>query len=230
MFSYPLLFEPGDGYAYGASIYWTDLFLSRLTKLPYGGANEEFVLRPLSLTSSAVRPQNAPEIRDRLLQMVERAGDGSLVPAERKVRSFVSNAPDLAAVLAALMAAEPTLLSKESVDLLFEGQFPPDSRAVGQLQRETEGCGAPAGVPADLGFPPVNWSAAGLVVEEELPLVRLPAGSVTWDGMPNVVWAMNRERGLGVVFATQLLPTGDERTVALARTFFREAWETFGRG
>jgi hypothetical protein len=44
LFSYPLLFEPGDGYDYGASIYWTDLFLSRLTKLPYGGANEEFVL------------------------------------------------------------------------------------------------------------------------------------------------------------------------------------------
>jgi hypothetical protein len=176
-------------------------------------------------------PQHAPETRDRPLQMVERAGDGSLAPAEYTVQSFASNAPDLGAVLAALPAAEPTLLSKEGVDLLFEGRFPPSSRAAEQLQRETEGCGAPAGVPADLACPPVNWSAAGLAVEEELPVVRLPAGSVTWDGMPNVVWAMNREREPGVVFATQLLPTGTKgRWRWRGRSFARRGRRLVGGG
>jgi CubicO group peptidase (beta-lactamase class C family) len=227
IFSYPLLFEPGEGYAYGASIYWTDLFLLRLTNQAMSVSNEEQVLKPLGLASSTYHPENSSDIRDRLLQMVERK-DNSLVPADRGGRGFVSNAPDMGEILADLVSPSPTLLKKDSIELLFKGQFAPLSRQVKDLQKETEGYGAPAGVPADLKDPPVNWSMAGLVVEEHLPLANLPAGSVTWDGMPNVVWVLNREKGLAMIFATQLIPTADEKTVNLARTFFREAWETFG--
>ena len=35
---------------------------------------------------------------------------------------------------------------------------------------------------------------------------------------------MHREKGLAMVFATQLLPVDDEETVNIAMTFFREAW------
>jgi CubicO group peptidase (beta-lactamase class C family) len=228
LFSIPLLFEPGEGYAYGASIYWTDLFLARLLKLPVGGANHDLIFKPLNLTSSTARPQDSTEIRGRLLQMVERQPDSSLAPAEHQAQSFVSNAPDLGKIFAVLLSPKPTLLSKESVELLFTGQFPPSSKQISQLQSFTEGYGAPAGIPPTLKSPPVNWSMAGLIVDSTLSLADLPAGSVTWDGMPNVVWVMNREKGLGMVFATQLLPTGDTKTVEIAQTFFREAWATFG--
>ncbi len=59
--------------------------------------------------------------------------------------------------------------------------------------------------------PPVNFSLAGLLVEDELPLSGLPKGTVTWNGMPNVIWALNKERGVGTLFATQLLPVDDEK-------------------
>jgi CubicO group peptidase (beta-lactamase class C family) len=227
-FSYPLLFVPGTGYAYGASIYWTELLLSRVTSLPIGGATEVHVLAPLNLTSSAVRRHDIARLTGRLLQMVERGAGGTIVDAKDHVaQSAVSSAEDLGAVFAALLAAEPTFLPGDSIDFLFKGQFAAGGDAMRQLQRETEGYGAPAGVPGDMPSPPVNWSAAGLVVERELPLVHMPAGSVTWDGMPNVVWVMNRARGLGMVFATQLLPTGDKQTVELAQEFFRGAWAAF---
>jgi hypothetical protein len=51
----------------------------------------------------------------------------------------------------------------------------------------------------------------------------MPAGTVTWNGMPNVIWAMNREKGLAMMFATQLLPVDDEKTVDLAMSFMRGA-------
>ena len=72
---------------------------------------------------------------------------------------------------------------------------------------------------------PVNHSLAGLVVEEELPLSHLPPHTVTWNGMPNFVWAMNKEKRVATIFATQLLPVDDERTVDVAMSFFREAWD-----
>lgn len=46
--------------------------------------------------------------------------------------------------------------------------------------------------------------------------------------MPNFIWAMHREKGLGAVFATQLLPVDDEKTVDLAMEFFRGVWGRFG--
>jgi hypothetical protein len=60
-----------------------------------------------------------------------------------------------------------------------------------------------------------------MVVEEELSLSHIPAGTVTWNGMPNVIWTMNREKGLGAIFATQLLPADDEKTVDLTMAFTR---------
>jgi hypothetical protein len=69
---------------------------------------------------------------------------------------------------------------------------------------------------------------AGLVAEDELPLSRIPVGTVTWNGSPNVIWTMNRQRVIGMIFATQLPPVDDEKTVDLAMTFFREAYRNFG--
>jgi hypothetical protein len=38
---------------------------------------------------------------------------------------------------------------------------------------------------------------------------------------------MNREKGLGIIFAMQLLPVDDEKTVDLAIAFMRGAWDKF---
>jgi hypothetical protein len=46
--------------------------------------------------------------------------------------------------------------------------------------------------------------------------------------MPNFIWAMHREKGIGMFFATQLLPVDDEKTVELATEFFKGAWGRFG--
>lgn len=47
----------------------------------------------------------------------------------------------------------------------------------------------------------------------------MPAGTVTWEGMPNVLWAANREKGLAMFFATQVIPVGDEKANGFATAF-----------
>ncbi|KAF2669633.1 hypothetical protein BT63DRAFT_425310 [Microthyrium microscopicum] len=54
---------------------------------------------------------------------------------------------------------------------------------------------------------------AGLVIDKKLPLSHSPAGTVTCNGMPNVVWAVNEMEGLVMLFMAQLLPVDDERAV-----------------
>lgn len=226
-FSTPLLFEPGEGWMYGASIEWTSLLISRLTKQPLGQYIQEHIFESLGMTSSTYHPQNHPNIYSRILEMVMRDGD-DLVPIKFPVRELVSSVPDIAALLADLISGSSRLLKQDSIELLFAPQFAPSSAALSLLRRDTETYAAPAGIPSSMMEAPVNHSLAALVVEEELSLSHMPAGTVTWNGMPNLMWAMHREKGLGMVFATQLLPVDDEKTVNLAMAFMREAWDRFG--
>lgn len=55
----------------------------------------------------------------------------------------------------------------------------------------------------------------------------MPVWTVTWNGYGNVIWAMHKEMGLGLLFATQLAPEDDEKTMEVAMVFFRGAWAKF---
>lgn len=106
---------------------------------------------------------------------------------------------------------------------------------------------APANIANHDANPDVNYSVAGaMYVEKQTQIpkgsslgqarekgkderevaTRLasPAGSLCWDGMPNVAWVANRDRGIAIFFGTQLLPEYDERVMSLMKEFFPLAW------
>lgn len=112
--------------------------------------------------------------------------------------------------------------------MLFEPQFAPGTTALQAIRNDTENYAGPAGIPPTMTEAPVNHSLAALVIESEMPISNMPVGTVTWNRIPNVIWAMNRERGVGMMFLTQLLPVDDEKTVGLAMEFFRGAWNVYG--
>ena len=225
-FSLPLVFEPGEGFAYGYSIHWTQLLVTRLTG-SFITHVQEHIFDPLGMMSSTFRPRDSAEIWDRRLRMVEREGN-KLVPADDASQGLVCSMSDMGALLSDLISSSSKLLKREHIDLLFTGQLAPSNAALTDLRGCHENYAFCAGKSRSTGPPSVNWSAAGLVVEDELPLSEMPKGTVTWEGMPNVLWAMNREKMLGMFFATQLIPVGDERANELAVTFMRDAWKMFG--
>ncbi|KAJ7072136.1 beta-lactamase family protein [Mycena amicta] len=226
--SMPLLYDPGEGWSYGSSIEWTTLLISRLTGKSLSTFTQESIFDPLGLNLSSFQPGSDPKVSGKMLQMVQRQGDSKLVsaPAE-SVRGLACSVADIRTILVDLISPSPKLLSRASTDLLFQPAFAPSSPAVAALRSETEDYAAPAGIPSALTHPPVNYNVGGLYVEEQLPLSHLPAGTVTWNGMPNVIWAMNREKGIALLFATQLLPVDDEKTVEIAMAFMKGAWAQF---
>ncbi|KAF2429119.1 hypothetical protein EJ08DRAFT_591378, partial [Tothia fuscella] len=224
-FSIPLVFEPGEGFSYCYSIHWTQLLVARLTGdfVKYVHGN---VFSPLQMASSSYRPRDIPEIWDRRLRMVERKGN-KLVHIEEASPRLACSMLDMGTILGDLILPSPRLLREEHIDLLFAGQFAPSSQALRDL-RPLDGNYAFCAGKTDSGGPPsVNWSAGGLVVEEELALCGIPKGLVVWKGMPNILWAMNRVKGLAMVFATQLIPVGDNVANELDLAFMRDAWNVF---
>lgn len=66
------------------------------------------------------------------------------------------------------------------------------------------------------------FGLGGLVVQKDVP--NLPAKTLTWNGMPNIGWFVNRERGLGGIYVSQVLPPSDVKSVKLLGDFWREIW------
>jgi CubicO group peptidase (beta-lactamase class C family) len=219
-----LLFEPGEGWDYGTSVNWTALLVSRLTGKTMTEWVQEHTFDPLGMKSSTYYPAKHPELCDRLLKMVQRNREGKLKAVEQEVRGLISSVPDILTLLADLMSPSSKILSQENQNLLFTPQLTHLSASLLSLRKDTENYAAPAGIPQDTKDPPVNHSLAALLVEGELPISHMPIGTLTWNGMPNVIWAVNRNLGLAAMFATQLLPVDDEQAVELAMEFFKTAW------
>ena len=225
-FSVPLIFEPGDGFAYGHSIHWVQMVITRLTK-NFLNYIRDHIFQPLGMSSSAYLAQNIPHIWDKRLRMVERV-DNKLVHTDDGTQSLMCSITDMAIILGDLISPSPKLLKQEHIELLFTGQLAPSSAALEDLRGNHENFAFCAGLPGGAGPPLVNWSAGGLVVEAELPVSCMPKGTVTWEGLPNVLWAMNREKRLAMFFGTQLIPVGDRIANELATTFMKDAWNKFG--
>lgn len=238
-FTIPLLFDPGEGFAYGYSIHWTQLLVTRAS----GAATfmehvQTHIFDPLGMAASSYTPRKLDDVWQRRLHMVERtaAKDGTttLVEGDSYTQGLTCSVPDVGAVLSALLASSPVLLKmKEHYDLLLTGQFAPGGASLADLRAESDNygfvTGKASGQESESAPPAVNWSAGGLVVEDEaLPVSALPPGTVTWEGMPNVVWAVNREKKRAAFFATQLVPVGDAKANALALAFMKDAWSIFG--
>ncbi|MCJ1313764.1 hypothetical protein MMC25_007444, partial [Agyrium rufum] len=226
-FTTPLLFEPGEGWLYGANIGWLSAFVSRLTNQRLDEYIQENIFDPLGIKSTTYKPQDRPELAAKALQMVWRQDNRPLQAAKYPLQELISSVSDLSSLLADLISPSSKILNRTSQDLLFAPQFAPSSLALSAIRSDTENYAAPAGIPSDMKVAPVNHTLAALLVEERLPLSHMPAGTVTWNGMPNFIWAMHREKRLAMVFATQLLPVDDKKTVDVAMAFFRGVWDKY---
>jgi CubicO group peptidase (beta-lactamase class C family) len=229
LYSAPLLYEPREGWMYGASVEWTEALVSRLTGVGLGKYVQEHIFDPLNMSSSTYFPQNNPGICSKLLQMVRRDGDKNL-PVDFPVgqMGLVCSASDISKLFIDLTSPSSKLLRKDLQDLLFTPQFAPSSATRAIIRRDTEMYAIPTGIPHTVIEPPVNHSLGTLVIEEAIPLSGMPAGTVTWNGMPNLIWAIHPEKGVAMAFLTQILPVDDEKTMELAMGFIRAAWKTVG--
>lgn len=219
----PLLFEPGEGFSYGSSIHWTVLLISRVTKASMRDVVKQSIFEPLGMTLTTYPPMS-PEAKAKWLQAVERQADGSLQGEEDEPMDLSCSITDMGKLLADLIAPTSKILGKDLVELLFTPAFSKGSPALRTLQGDNDTYGAPSGVPKSMVDPPVNYTVAGLLTGGTLPLSGFPAGTLTWNGAPNVVWAMNREKGLASFWATQLSPVDDPQAVEVMLEFSKGVW------
>ncbi|PKS08592.1 hypothetical protein jhhlp_004978 [Lomentospora prolificans] len=212
----PLLYEPGEGWSYGGGIDWAGELVARLNNTTLEEYLQENMFKPLRMTSTTFRLEKRPDIKARLLKTVERV-DGALKDSvklwpDRAAEDcggagLYTSVTDFVKVLHDLIRDEPTLLMKETVENeMFHAHFAPDSATLRKLTASADIVAAMTKTTETKG---INYGLGGMYAEGAVGTV--PKGTLVWGGLPNLVWFMNREKGVAAFFATQVLPPGDRQ-------------------
>jgi len=232
----PLLFEPGTSWSYGGGIDWAGIMVERLNNnQSLGSYMDEHIWTPLGMKNTTFHFDQHAYVREHLVPAARREEDGTLVPNPGPTYTEVvlehsgggglwATVPDYMKVLADVIAPTPKLLKPETIEtILAAPQIPLDSPALLPLIGSRGGALAANAAATDA---PVNYGCGGMVLTKDSDF--LPKGTLSWGGLPNLKWFVNREKGVAAMYASQVLPPGDKLSTDLSNEFFKEVMRLHG--
>lgn len=176
---------------------------------------------PLGLKTMTFFPSRKEDLEDRVPVLSVRGPDGKLYPfKEPFITTGVtgcfggsggySTLGEYRTFLLSLLRNDGKLLRPESVDELFRPQL-----TAAQAQAFKQFLLGPSGAFFIGEFLPEeyehDWAFGGVVFVEGYRDGRRRAGTLSWGGIANTFWMIDREAGLALTFGTQVIPPGDGR-------------------
>jgi CubicO group peptidase (beta-lactamase class C family) len=223
----PLLFDPGERWEYGTGIDWAGRMLEAVDGRKLGALLREELLGPLGMDDTAF--SITPAMRQRLAKIHHREEDGTLTPDLElempQQAEFEAGGHALYGTLPDYLKFVRMLLNEGRTDrgeaVLAPATVAQMSRnAIGRLTVPALQSAAPA-LSRDAEFFPgirKRWGLSFMINDAEAPTGR-SAGSLAWAGLANSFFWVDPKRGLGGVYATQILPFADERALAAYYAF-----------
>ena len=190
----PLLFEPGESWAYSCGIDWAGQMVERVD----GGARlgdymRKHIWGPLGMNSTGFRITESELIRSRLCATTARAPTGDLVPAKLYPNAnpkddlggggLYSSVTDYVKVLVSLLKNDGTLLRPETVRTMFSRQLPDDKHLLATVAPPL----GPAMFRGGVESSAWNFGLGGILNMEDVECI-CKKGKMTWGGLPNLFW------------------------------------------
>ncbi|MBV8211048.1 MAG: beta-lactamase family protein [Burkholderiaceae bacterium] len=211
----PLMFDPGERWAYGIGIDWAGRAIEAVSGKRLGAILQENVLGPLGMSDTAFKI--SASMRDRLAKIHHRAADKKLVagdvelPQDPEIElggaglygTMVDYLKFVQMILNRGKARGVQVLREQSVDLMSRNQTGPIR--VGPLKS------AMPLLSNDAEFFPglEKHHTYGFQITAERAPSGLPAGSLTWAGLANSFYWIDPSKKLAGVYLTQILPFAD---------------------
>ncbi|KAK5136658.1 hypothetical protein LTR08_002311 [Meristemomyces frigidus] len=216
---YPLIFEPGTSWSYGASLDWAGILVERLTHSTLEAYMRQHMWAPLDITDITFWPDASAGLTARVPGLTTRTAEGTLAPWTLPFLNTYSTDcfgghgayASLAAFLKvqhSILANDGKLLKPETVELMFQPQLSAASaQALGDFMRTSPMAAMMIGE-----FKPdiaCDWGLGGVLFLQD-DVGKRKKGTLSWGGMANCFWTIDREAGLALTFGTQVLPPGDK--------------------
>ncbi|KAJ2986173.1 hypothetical protein NUW58_g5152 [Xylaria curta] len=241
-YSYPLVFEPGDSWCYGAGVDWAGVAVERVN----GGISlqryfEENIFCKVGAHDIAFSNYmyTRPDLQARVVDTSKRdpknpkrATRSNAKPQHNErggcfggLGLFASPVEYLKIIKGILTTDEDQrLLSTKGVDEFFRPCLGEKAKAalhkVLLVEENQVGMG---NIPTSVTK---NHGLGGIINEGDIPGGRR-AGAMTWSGLPNLTWAsfVDRTAGLCGFYAGQLYPAGDAKVGELLGMFEQGIYE-----
>lgn len=228
----PLHFDPGERWQYGINMDWVGKLVEAVSGKRLGAHLSENVFGPLGMTDTAFRI--TPSMRQRVAKIHQRGEDGRLVPTDLEIPQdpefemggggLYGTVGDYLKFVRMMLnrgrAGSEQVLKPETVDLMA-------LRAMGECKVTMLHTTNPnLSLDAEF-FPgmPKGWGLSFMINTEQAPTGRT-AGSLGWAGLANSYYWIDQARGLGGVYATQILPFVDHKALPLYLEFEKTVYQS----
>lgn len=228
----PLLFDPGDSWAYGVSTDWAGLAVEAASGQRLDAYIADHITGPLGMTDTVFEMDD--DHKSRLAANLARLEDGSLVPFPMNIGGgtsgeFVSGGAGLCGTAHDYMRFVRMLLNGGSLDgtqILSPASVAEMARnQIGSLRAGVMETTMPALSQRVEWFPEMTagWGL-GFLINPETSIQGRPAGSIGWAGICNTYFWVDPATGIGCVLLMQLLPFADPGALAVLAAFERAVY------
>jgi methyl acetate hydrolase len=241
LMSYPLAFDPGDGFVYGVGYEWLGLVVQGVDGRSIDRFCQEEIFEPLGTRDTMFEPDDA---RDRVAAIMLRGDDGHFAefdaPAAFGATSVPAAHPEFYGMGQALYGTAPDyvrflrmvlnrgeldgqrVISPETAELMMVNQM-------GDMSvPSTMKTNAPPLLDDVEWFPGtrVTHTAAFFRNESDIPDMR-SAGSLTWAGFMNTHFWVDPAKDIAAVLMTQSLPFCEPGFMETYADFERAVYQEF---
>jgi CubicO group peptidase (beta-lactamase class C family) len=223
----PLLFDPGERWNYGINIDWAGKMVEAAAGKKLGQVLREELFGPLGMNDTAFFI--SPAMRARMAKIHHRGPDGALVadtaleiPQEPEFEmgggGLYSTAGDYLKFVRLMLNQGRAdggrqVLKPETVALMSKN-------AMGNSKVTLlETVAPPFSNDAEF-FPGIDkqWGLSFMINNQPAPTGR-SAGGLAWAGLANTYYWIDQAKGVGGVYATQILPFADAKSLPLFYAF-----------
>ena len=229
----PLLFDPGERWDYGINIDWAGKMVEATSGKKLGQYLKDNVLGPLGMDSTAFFI--TPAMRERLARIHHRGPDGSLTPDmaleipqqpefEMGGGGLYGTAGDYAKFVRLMLnqgrsdrgeqVLKPETVAQMSKNAMGDCKVGLLRTAIPPLSNDAE------------FFPGIDkqWGLSFMINNAPAPTGR-SAGSLAWAGLANTYYWIDQAKGVGGVYATQILPFADTKSLPLFYAFEKAVYD-----
>jgi len=232
----PLGFDPGERWEYGINIDWAGKVLEAVTGQTLDAYLQENVLKPLEMTSTGFVPTDAQ--RSRMVGVHQRIDDGSIKPVDFEHPrisgasytgggGMFGSAEDYGRFMRMLLnngyLDGIQILKPETIALMCENH-------IGDLVMTGLPTARPELTNAFDFFPEVTkkWGLSFMINEQDLA-GRRRTGSLSWAGLRNSYFWVDRASGIAGGIFFQLLPFADPEILRVYDSFERGLYAALGK-
>ena len=228
--SAPMVNDPGTAWEYGVNTDWLGLVVEKISGQSLGSYLQQHVYRPLGMSESSFAP--SAEQRARLLRVMQRQDDGTLVPSlydlplnpewDAAGHGSYGTIQDYGRFVTAWLNDGAGVLKPATAQMALRNHIGsivlPEmmKSAVPDLSNDVPGLPVPQ-----------NWGLGFHLTQADLPGMR-SRGTGDWAGLFNSFYWIDRSKGVGGVLMTQVLPFFDMPVIETLMGFEMAVYQQVG--